>query len=187
MKKITTLNSLLAVALLLLLSACGSSMMTRVSTITQPDSGMALVTVLRPSVFGGAIKFSLWDGENFLGILTAKSYIQYQTAPGRHLFMARAENWSGVEAELQAGRQYYIVARPVMGAWKARVALDPIEREQYNPDEMDKWLKGLTPISVLPGKAEAYTTPRLEQVRTAIDNFGNGSATALILNADDGR
>jgi hypothetical protein len=186
MKKNTTLNFLVAIALLFMLSGCGSSLMTGVSTIEQPDNGMALVTVLRPSVFGGAIKFSLWDGDQFKGILTAKSYIQFQAPPGHHLIMARAENWSGVDAELQAGRHYYIIARVMPGAWKARVALDPVSRDQYDEGKIDKWLKGLNPIAIIPGKAEVYATPRLEQVRTAIDNFENGRGTTMILKVDDG-
>ncbi len=186
MKKNTTLNFLASLSLLFILTGCGSSMMTRVSTIEQPDSNKALVTILRPSLFGGAIKFSLWDGDEFRGILNAKSYIQFQAEPGHHMIMARAENWSGVDAELQAGRHYFIIARVMPGAWKARVALDPISREQYDEAKIDKWLKGLNPIAIIPGKAEDYVAPRLDHVRQAVDNFENGRGTTMILRADDG-
>ena len=185
-KKLITLNLLGAVTLLFLLSSCGGRLMTRVATIEQPDNGMALVTILRPSRFGGAIDFGLWDGDKFLGILNARSYIQYQTTPGHHMIMARAENWSGVNAELQAGRHYYIVARVMPGIWKARAALDPINRAQYDEGKIDKWVKGLTPIAVIPEKAEAYAAPRLAQVRQAAENFENGRGTAAIMTADDG-
>ncbi|MBU0675992.1 MAG: hypothetical protein KJ950_15255 [Proteobacteria bacterium] len=186
MKKKIGLQIIAGLFFILQLTGCGSSIMTRVPTIEKPDAGMALVTVMRPSLFGGGIKFSLWDGENFQGILTAKSYIQFQATPGKHMLMARAENWSGVDAELQAGRHYYVIARPIMGAWKARVALDPVSRDQYNEGQVEKWMKGLTPTAVIDGKGENYAAPRLEQVRTAISNFNNGQAKSMPLSAADG-
>ena len=143
MRKII-LHLLAVTALLGLLTGCGSSLMTRVPTIEKPDSGRAMVTFFRPSAFGGAIKFSAWDGDRFIGILTARSYVQYQTNPGRHLFMARAENWSYVEADLQAGRHYYIIARPMMGAWKARVALDPVGQHE---DAETAWVRECVEVS----------------------------------------
>jgi len=185
-KKLLILNLLAATLAMLLLTGCGSSMMTRVSTIEKPDSGKALVTFFRPSAFGGAIKFGAWDGDKFIGILTARSYVQYQAAPGRHLFMARAENWSYVEADLQAGRQYYVVARPMMGAWKARVALDPVSSSDYNEDQINKWMKGLNPTAVIPETVEAYATPRKTQVGAAIKEFEEGRVNTMVLKPSDG-
>ncbi len=184
--KLKSFSYLALATLLFLLSGCGSAMMTRVATIDNPDNGMALVTVLRPSVFGGAIKFSLWDGEQFVGVLTPKSYIQFQAPAGHHIIMARAENWSGVDADLVPGRHYYIIARVMPGAWKARVALDPVGRDQYDEAKIDRWLRGLTPIGVRADKAEQYAAPRVEQVRRAADNFENGRGRTMTLNPDDG-
>jgi hypothetical protein len=183
----TLLKTLMFAISIFLLTGCGSSMMTKVPAIDSPGSGHALVTIMRPSVFGGAIKFGTWDEDNFLGILTAKSYIQYEATPGKHLFMARAENWAGVEADLQAGRHYFIIARPMMGAWKARVALDPVNKSEYNEAQINKWLRGLTPIGVIPETVDAYVKPRLDQVRSAATNFKNGSAKTMVLSREDGR
>jgi hypothetical protein len=184
--KISVSKIIITLLMLTLLSGCGSSMMTRVPTIDGPDSSHALVTIIRPSAFGGAIKFGTWDGDNFMGILTARSYIQYKTNPGEHLFMARAENWSGVEASLQAGRHYFIIASPRMGAWKARVNLAPVTKAEYNETKINKWLKQLTPIGVIPETVDAYVNPRLDQVREATKNFKSGKATATILKPEDG-
>ena len=187
MKRQTTFSRIIvALFALILLSGCGSSMMTKVPAIAGPGSSHALVTIMRPSAFGGAIKFGTWDGDKFMGILTARSYIQYKAAPGEHLFMARAENWSGVNASLQAGRHYFIIARPQMGAWKARVNLDPVSKDEYNATQIDNWLARLNPIGVIPETIDAYVNPRLAQVKVAVKNFKNGQAAATTLNPEDG-
>lgn len=187
MQRPTNLGRIIVALLaLIFLSGCGSSMMTKVPAITGPDDSHALVTIMRPSAFGGAIKFSTWDGDNFLGILTARSYIQYRAEPGEHLFMARAENWSGVKASLQAGRHYFIVARPQMGAWKARVNLDPVSKDEYNATQINSWLARLNPIGVIPETIDAYVNPRLAQVKVAVENFKSDRAAATTMNPEDG-
>ena len=110
--------------LLPLASGCatGGKYMIKAEPIVSPPQGKTLVTFVRPSNFGGAISFGVWDGEIFIGILGPDMSIQYETTPGEHYFLARAENWACVKADLAADRQYVIKANPIMGVWKARVA-----------------------------------------------------------------
>ena len=81
-------------------------MMSQVPPAEPPDANHAVVTFMRPSSFGGAIQFGIWDGENFVGILSAGSSIQYLAEPGEHLFLGRAENWSYVSAKLVGVKNY---------------------------------------------------------------------------------
>jgi hypothetical protein len=175
---------LLAVLLTVVLSGCASSMMLPTDTLIQPGPDYAVVNFLRPSSFGGAIKFGIWDSDNFVGVLTPKNYIQYKAAPGEHLFMARAENWAVIKANVAAGKTYYIVGAPRMGAWKARVALEVV-----NPDDpkLQKWMTSLRPTMVDPAQKDAYMAERVDDVRHAVKNVQNGSASYDEMRASDGK
>jgi hypothetical protein len=87
--------------------------------------------------------------------------------PGEHYFLARAENWSCVKANLAPNRHYVIKANPFMGAWKARVALDPITKSDYDSGQLkqvQKLLKTLKPVMPDPQESEKYAQPRRAQV-----------------------
>ena len=167
---------------------CGSSMMINTKPMAIPENNDAIVTFIRPTMFGGAIKFGLWDSENFIGILTAKSYVQYKTHPGEHLFIARAENWSYVKANLNPGKQYLILGKVYPGVWKARVGLDPVNKnDNISQAQIDNWLNGLRPTTVIPAKVDAYAKPRIPQIKTAIEKFKAGEVKYHELKAEDYR
>ncbi len=177
--------------LLLLASGCatGGKYMTNAEPIVSPPEGKALVTFVRPSNFGGAISFGLWDGDIFIGILGPDMSIQYETAPGEHYFIARAENWACVKADLVANRQYVIKANPVIGAWKARVVLSPVNESDYNkPGELPKvrkWLADAKPMMPNPEHRDAYAEPRRQDVLKAKEMFVSGEGKYLTLGAGD--
>lgn len=181
----------LLVLIPLITSGCSSagSIMIEVEPISGPQQGKALVTLIRPSYVGGAIAFGMWDGDNLIGVLQAGKRIQYETTPGEHYFLARAENWSCVKAELAANRHYVIKANPFMGVWKARIALDPITKGDYEQrgqlDDVKKWLAKLKPVKVDPQGAEAYAQPRREQVLEAQANFKAGQGRYETLTPHD--
>ena len=192
MKKLVHgLKCLSAVGALFLFTGCASTMMTRTSMIAAPPEGKAIVTFVRATMFGGAIKFGIWDSDKFVGILTAKSYVQYAAEPGEHIFMARAENWSYVKANLEAGKQYYIMGNVFPGAWKARVALAPVKKADFaKPGEMEKigkWMKELSPTTPVASMVESYSSPRLTQVRQSVEEFKKGKVTYGVLDAVDGK
>jgi hypothetical protein len=54
--------------------------------------------------------------------------VQYLAKQGEQLFLARAENWSDVKADLEAGKQYFIIGKVFSGVWRARVAFDPVTK-----------------------------------------------------------
>lgn len=173
---------------LMMVTGCASSMMQPAKPFEAAEESRALVTFLRPSYFGGAIQFGIWDSDQFVGILEPGSYIQVLVPPGEHLFLARAENWSYVQADLEAGRQYFILAKVFPGIWKARVAYDPIRRDDPQTDaEIAAWLSELKPIGVIASKVDAYTAPRVEQVREAVAAFQSGQVESERLAASDYR
>jgi len=188
LKRGNNLRLAFVLVFILFVSGCGSSMMIKADPVAFPENNEVLVTFIRPSVFGGAIKFSLWDSENFIGILTARSYVQYKTHPGEHLFLARAENWSYVKADLEPGKQYFILGKVYPGVWKARVGLDPVNKDDnISQAQIDNWLNDLRPTTVIPGKADSFAEPRIPHVKSAIDKFKAGDVKFNELKASDNR
>jgi hypothetical protein len=187
-KQKISLRALLFAAGILLISGCASSLMMKVPPMDAPDDRHAVVTFVRPSFFGGAIQFGIWDSENFVGILSAGSYVQYLAEPGEHLFLARAENWSYVKADLQGGKKYFILGKVFPGVWKARVAFDPITKDDGTTRaQIDKWIAELKPTGVIPEKFDNYVKPRISHVKKAVGDCRSGNVKYEVLQADDNR
>ena len=87
----------------------------------------AVVYFIRYSSMGFAINFSYFDSTRLVGRFNGPKYIRYECEPGKHLFWARSENRDFVEAEVEAGKIYFIVANPRMGAVKAQVELVAVD------------------------------------------------------------
>lgn len=91
-------------------------------------------------------------------------------------------------SEYGTGKKYYILCKVFPGVWKARVAFDPIRKGDPDTDaEIAGWMKKLAPQGVIPEKREAYTSPRVEQIRKAVDNFRAGKVKYETMTAEDYR
>ncbi|WP_066016659.1 hypothetical protein [Endozoicomonas atrinae] len=136
------LKKLLLLALTsLFITGCASNHMTEVSeteaTLT-PDQGKALVHFMRPSVLGGAIQSTVYDGTEYLGTVSSQTRLAYQADPGKHMFMAIGESADFLEADLAAEKTYYVIVAPRMGVWKARFSLNPASGKA-SQEQIDEW------------------------------------------------
>jgi hypothetical protein len=86
----------------------------------------AVIYFVRTSALGLAINFSYFDSTKVIGRFNGPKYIRYECNPGKHLFWARSENRDFVDAELEAGKIYFLWASPQMGLLKAGVELLPV-------------------------------------------------------------
>jgi len=86
----------------------------------------AVVYFARVSSLGFAINFTYFDSATVIGRFNGTNYLRYECEPGKHLFWARSENRDFVEAEVEAGKIYFIEAAPQMGGIKAGVSLIPV-------------------------------------------------------------
>lgn len=102
--------------------------MVKAMPIAAPTSEKALVHFMRPSGMAYAVSFQIWDGDHFVGLSQAKSYFAYECNPGKHLFLGFAKNKVAIEADVEAGKSYYIGTNVRMGAWKARMDFTPVTR-----------------------------------------------------------
>ncbi len=188
-------KQLLAISLLALLlvsaAGCGNagSIMVKAEPVAKFGDDQTLVTFIRPSIIGGAISFGLFDGNKTIGVLSPGKRIDYVTTPGEHYFLARAENWSCVKANLEANKHYVIKTNVVMGVWKARVALDPFRKAEYEDSgtlkDVRKWLSSAKPVMPDAGKVEAYTEHRQDQLNKAKALFETDGKKYELLSVED--
>jgi hypothetical protein len=126
------------IALIIAVAAgCASKNMNLVDRdayVSGPAPGKALIYFIRNTTFGGGVHASLYDGEDYIGTITANTHIAYQANPGSHLFMVMSESADFMKADLTAGKTYYAYVMPRMGAWVARFSFRPINGQVDQAD-----------------------------------------------------
>ena len=137
---------LVCVALSLVSCAGNSGYMKPTESMLSPTKEKALVRIMRPSGMGSAINFNIWDGEKVIGNSVAKGQFDYLADPGKHIFVAIAENKTFLDAELEAGKVYYILTQVKMGMWKARVGLVPVTKGSEYWDKVAEYEKDLNKL-----------------------------------------
>lgn len=161
---------------MVLLSGCASVSMQPATLINAPKENTALVNFVRPAIFlGDALDMDVWDGQNYIGSLAAGSMIQYEVQPGKHLFMANAENWSYASAELKGGKSYVIKANAFPGIATGRVALGTVKPDDVR---MQK-LMSLKPTVAAEKDRQTFSTQKSEKTRVAIANFESGKVSSF--------
>jgi len=146
--------------ILLYLTGCASGLKMPISAIQEihaPKAGDAQIVFMRSSFVGSAISASLYDttsgAPSFLGVIQDKNKIVYSVSPGEHMFMVVGESADYMGAKVIAGRTYYAMVTPRMGAWKARFSLHPIRQSGKTEFTMDskafnKWKKNTKIVEV---------------------------------------
>lgn len=182
------------IAFILIAGCAGESQYMRKSTPpTSPPSDKALVYIMRPSGFGFAIHFQIYDRYQLIGLSQAKSYFAYVCDPGTHLFIGVAENKRGVEADLEAGKSYYIITGVHMGAWKARMSFVPVTRGSEFWDKVEAYKRDLNFVVPVEGEIDKWVAKRETKVQSKIAEiiayFGTpeGKEYVSTLSKEDGR
>lgn len=98
----------------------------------------SIVYFTRASGLGALINFTYFDGEKAIGKFNGSKYMRYECNSGQHLFWARSENKSFIEADLKAGEIYVIDVIPTMGGLKAQVILLPVDKADYKLKRIQK-------------------------------------------------
>lgn len=124
---------------ILILLIIKSSYIFSQNTDTETEN-TATVYFTRASSLGALVNFTYFDGETPIGRFNGPKYLKYKCKPGEHLFWARSENKSFVEANLEAGKIYIIDVKPQMGAIKAGVKLIPVDKRRYKIKKIQKLL-----------------------------------------------
>lgn len=167
MRSLLRIGALMA---FILIAGCAgeSQYMRKAAPPTGPPPDKALVYVMRPSGFGFAINFQIYDRYNLIGLSQAKSYFAYACDPGKHLFIGIAENKRAVDADLEAGKSYYIITGVHMGALKARMSFVPVTRGSEFWDKVEAYKKDLNFVVPEKGEIDKWVAKRETKVKAAI-------------------
>jgi hypothetical protein len=167
----------------------------------QVEATRAMLVILRPSFYGGAIAASVFDitsGQTkLIGVLGPKDQIAYPVEPGVHRFMVVAENADFMEATLDAGKTYYAVVRARPGLWKARFSLLPIHAtstDEYNVQSADfkqwsaasEWVERTDRADAWFAGNRASVEEKQRDYLVKWDRMAPNDKAELVLHAEDG-
>ncbi|HET7836702.1 MAG TPA: DUF2846 domain-containing protein [Variovorax sp.] len=99
-----------------------------------PESGKAIVYVVRPSGMGGLVRFNVFvddqEAASEMGYTRSSQYIYFNVKPGTHKIYSKAENWADTEISAKDGDIIYIQQEPSMGVIMARNSVSKIDEVQ---------------------------------------------------------
>jgi hypothetical protein len=116
---------------LVVLSGCSSlpKDMSVTPRLDQAPAGKALVNFHRPSKWGGAERFAIFDGKGTMLVdLPGGAEFQYVCDPGEQVFIAWADQVSLVKADVAAGKVYDIMVDISMGWVRGNIKLIPLAK-----------------------------------------------------------
>lgn len=88
-----------------------------------PPEDKALVYIVRPSIYGTAVKFNVFCNNNNIGSTTGRRFIYAFVDPGLHKFLVKAENKTELFLEVSPGKTYFLEQQPKTGLLRARCEL----------------------------------------------------------------
>jgi Protein of unknown function (DUF2846) len=96
-----------------------------------PESGKAMVYVVRPSNVGALVRFNVFLDDQLapseMGYTRGSQYIYFSVAPGKHKIYSKAENWADVDFDANDGDIIFVQQDASMGFVMARNSLLKID------------------------------------------------------------
>ena len=180
------LNACLITTSLLLCTCSKNPLMVEAPRLDIPHLDKVVVTFIRSSIMAPTTKTGLWDRESFIGELKARAYIQYETTPGKHLFLASSEVWSYLEANLQGGRNYVVKAEVVPGGNSPRINLEPVvPGGKTTQEDINDWLKNLDGYKPSQEVSEEYVRLNLGALKKAVKLYDEDRIVSEVLSPGD--
>lgn len=132
----------------------------------------AVVYFARTSSIGFAINFTYFDSAIVIAKLSGTNYVRYECTPGSHLFWGRSENKDFVEAELEAGKIYFIEVIPMMGVLKASILLNPVDpSEEKVMKRILKLLSKKVAEQIIPEEQEKETAAFQDVIAKGLEKY----------------
>jgi hypothetical protein len=186
-------TSAVLVVSLILLSGCASlpKDLSVTNRLEQPPAGKALVNFHRPSKWGGAERFAIFNGDGTMLVdLPGGFEFQYVCDPGQHVFLAWADQASLVKADLAADKIYDIMVDISMGWIRGNIKLIPLTKTDERRPRLPEFEKR-EPVVAQSRTAHIvdYEQKHKAQVEQIQKDFigGEKSERARVLTPDDCR
>jgi hypothetical protein len=136
------------------------------ATMMVPGPDEALVYIVRPTSFGGTVKFAMMCDGEYLGSTGGGRFIFTHQGAGPHLFVSKAENTSELHLELAAGETYYLEQQVKLGAFQARANLVLLE-EAEGREKLAKCALSDDIVDVVPGSEQYMNEIRRQKIEAA--------------------
>ena len=187
--RIAIITVILAGLVLVMGCAGSGKYMVKATPMGGPSPDKALVYFMRPSSMAFLISYQIWDGDHFIGQTQARSYFAYECEPGTHLFLGLAENKVALEADMEAGKSYYVVTNMRVGAMKSRMLFTPVTRGSDLWDKVKEYEKSLSFIAAEEEERAKWEAAKKQEALEIMDYFTNGEGKAQVvrLGREDGR
>jgi len=116
------------------------SLMKTSEVLLQPDADHAVITFVGDYKKFQTIPVGIWTENKFLGSLNGHSLFQIKVAPGKHMFFGKYEHWSVLEAQVEAGKNYYAQVTISRGWTQAHVRIIPVKQD-FEQSVIDNWMR----------------------------------------------
>lgn len=140
--------------------------------ISAPPAGKALVNFHRPSNYGGAQAFPIFDGNGKMLIdIPGKTAFQHVCDPGEQVFIGWADHVTVVKANLAADKVYDVVIDIGMGWVSANITLKPIGKNDPRRaklaefEKREKRVIAINPDSPRVQEYEAKNAARIADIK----------------------
>jgi len=178
-------------ALLLLAAGCTTTSYKRDAQPTPPPGPCeAKVIVYRTAVLGGVDNFPIYeaidDDGKLLGFTETDCYFEYRCPPGRHFFLTWGEGEAFIDADLAAGKTYYIQAWSKFGLLSSRPGFAPVAPDSQEMRELQKKWPELRCRELDPAEAASYNYAKRKRVQQARDTYEEGRKPATPLPPEEG-
>lgn len=158
---------LLPILMVWLLSACGPPRyLVKDESMEAPPAGKSIVRFISPKAVG-----YVFDGEEVIGFAFPKTYFDYVTDPGRHLFITSMENKAFMEADLLPGKTYYVLMRLYMGVWRSRIAFLPVNKGSGLSDDAQRYMSASSRYHLEPSTKAAWQAKYGPGMPAIIDQY----------------
>ncbi len=96
----------------------------------KPPEGKSLIYIVRPSIYGIAMKFDVFCNGKSMGTTKGKQFLFIILEPGEQIIMNKAENKDAITLKTEPNKTYFIKQKIKTGALSARsklILLNPNE------------------------------------------------------------
>lgn len=179
-------------ALAALFVACGPRIPpTRViqtKSIWPPAAGKAHLVFVRPHRVGDrSPNVTLWDGTRPLVSLALSQTFQVDLDPGRHELVALTHGADVIEANLAAGRTYYVYLWLTTYLQHTVVHLNPLHPNHKHWKDKDRWIKQSRFVEVIQKNIPSWANKHRARAAEALKKFNpRGEAAKRAIHASYG-
>lgn len=157
----------------------------RIDDSRLPSPGKALIYFVRTQNFGGAISVQLVADKRPMSWIRRKTFVVHECDPGKHEFASISEGGSLLDAEVLAGKVYYVQVAIHMGFGRARSHFEVIRPGSEAMDEFLETKNDLRAITTTEEGLAWYETNRRE-VETTIAKERKDAEEIEVMKPEDG-